>query len=106
MTINGLNKEIKQLISKYSTKGSRILLEDELYVDHGIYGDDADEFFDEYSRIFDVDISNFDRVKYFPNEKDPVLDGLKILFFRNMKRKKYQSLKVKDLLIGIDKGFL
>lgn len=101
-----MNKKIEELIHNYSTKGDRIVLEDDLYVDHGIHGDDADEFFAEYSRIFNVDITNFDRVKYFPNEKDPVLDAFKILFFRNKKRKKYQSFKVKDLLIGIDKGFL
>lgn len=70
-----------------------------LYHDLSIYGDDADEFLLNYSRIFGVSISDFCFKNYFPEEGDPVLGLIKTFF--TGEKKEYKRFTISDLQEGI-----
>jgi hypothetical protein len=44
--------------------------------DLGVAGDDGDDLMDEFSRQFDVDMSEFDASKHFGSEGVPLLHGI------------------------------
>lgn len=79
-----------------------------LQEDLGIYGDDASEFFINFSKEFNVDISNFSIEPYFDNEGS----GLFLFFSRlftgknkGLKRNK-KTMTIEHLEKAIALGFL
>lgn len=46
----------------------KLRLEDTLFQDLGMYGDDALEFLVEYAKTFEIDMTGFDFSKYFRSE--------------------------------------
>jgi len=95
-----LDKDLKLLLENYSTKQQDITINDSLYYDLGIYGDDIDEFMKEFSAKFHVDISRFNLNEYFPNEQDPFISILLQIFIKKNK-KKYKDLTVQHLINAI-----
>ncbi|MCD7931080.1 MAG: DUF1493 family protein [Tannerellaceae bacterium] len=70
-----------------------------LYHDLNIYGDDVDDFFDEYQKLFDVTIHPFNFTDYFPEEG---WDWSSIVRFFTGKENTYKELTIADLQKGID----
>lgn len=60
-----------------------------LYEDLGIYGDDAVEFFEGFSNVFNVDVSNFEISKYFQGEGGLIFRSIFNLFKRKEKEVEY-----------------
>src|SRR5262249_26794407 len=61
---------IASLLAMHSaTAKNQISLETRLFHDLLIEGDDADAFLQEFSRIFQVDLSRFPFIKFFPPER-------------------------------------
>lgn len=108
MIQNTLNSKLEFLLKRYSSKKqSDYTLEDSLYHDLGIFGDDADEFFDEYSKMFNVNVSNLNLNTYFPGETDPLLNIVKKLFGRRLGTDKvYSRISIQDLIVGINSGII
>lgn len=95
-----LDKRLKKLLERYSTKQSEIREIDGVYYDLGLFGDDSDEFIQEYSQLFNVDISSMNLNEYFPNEGASLLKrAFRILLGKP--QKKYKNLRVYDLMEGI-----
>lgn len=78
--------------------------ETDLHRDLNIWGDDADEFMEKFSRKFNVDTSNLDLNIYFSQEGDRILPAI-INFFRG-KNEKLHSLTLGDLEEAIINGRL
>jgi hypothetical protein len=89
---------------KVGTISAPVLSNSKLEEDLGMTGDDASEFISEFSKVFNVDISNFDYDSYFSSEGDGVLD----YFFSLIKgkKKKKMFLTISDLHESIKKGKL
>jgi len=102
MTKKYLNKQLLALIEEYSTADIEITSSTEIYKDLKIFGDDADEFIQQYSEKFNVNLSNFEIGKYFPDEGNPTLFNLISFIFKKPIRTKYESITVNDLSIGIE----
>jgi len=67
---------LKLLLEKNSSKEEDIGVNDRLYFDLCLYGDDIDGFMKEISTKFDVDLSGLNLNEYFPNERDPIIDWI------------------------------
>lgn len=74
--------------------------------DYRIYGDDADDFFAQYSKLFNVNISKFRRNDYFPDEGDALIFNIFTFLIGRHKKYHYKQFTVKDLVEGIKKGSL
>lgn len=95
-----LDKRLKNLLKRYTTKQGKICEMDGVYYDLGLFGDDSDESIQEYSQLFNVDISSMYLNEYFPNEGVPQLNHtFRILLGKP--RKQYKNLRVCDLMKGI-----
>lgn len=72
----------------------------ELEKDLRIWGDDAYEFLQEFSKVFDVDISNFTFSDYFREEGDFTLT----IFLNFLTRQKVhrKALQIKHLLKAVE----
>ncbi len=82
---------------------NKISKETEVEKDLGVTGDDAIDFIEDYSSIFNVDVSNFDFNKYFHSE------GIDFKWFLGRSNKdpyKREKLTLEDLANAIDKGKL
>jgi hypothetical protein len=70
-----------------------------------LWGDDAFEFIEAYTKEFNVDLSEFDMKKYFPPEGDVILPAI-MRALRLKKEPEYFPLTLGDLEGGIKKGKL
>lgn len=102
----GLDKALKELIDEYSIKLEDICLTDSLWKDHGIYGDDIDEFFNQYAKLFKVDLSNFDSNMYFPEEGNSTIINVVLWLFGKYIKPTYKLFTIQDLVDGVDNGYL
>lgn len=75
-----------------------------LSYDLGVVGDDAVELIEEYSKKFNVDISEFTIEEYFLSEE--IFTSLGILNGIAEKEKEMQHLKVQDLIEAVETGKL
>lgn len=61
--------DVIKIVSRYANASFSQLSENtRLGEDLCIIGDDAEEFISEYSKEFEIDMSNFELQKYFPSE--------------------------------------
>lgn len=79
-----------------------ITKETKLELDLGITGDDSDSFFKEFSKEFNVDISNFKIGEYFGDEGDYILPSIikMITGKKTVKKKLTINNLVKAVLAG------
>jgi hypothetical protein len=68
----------------------------DLQRDLKIWGDDADDFIESFSREFNVDISEFEISKYFKSEGDWILPKIMSFFF-GKKTEQYPPLRLGNL---------
>ena len=73
-----------------------IVRETALEKDLGISGDDAVEFLMDFSKEFNVDMSNFDIKKYFFPEGDSILPAI-VRLFTGKRQRKQKELRLGDL---------
>ena len=73
--------------------------------DLGVSGDDAVEFLLDFSKEFQVDMSNFDIKKYFFPEGDSILPAIARLFTGKRQRKE-KELRLGDLEKAVIAGRL
>lgn len=85
------NKNLEQLIRRHSSYNNTIYDNTSIYRDLNIQDDLAFDFIEAYSKQFNVDISNFNLIKYFP----PITEKSKRI-----------ELTVEDLTRGITAGEL
>ena len=89
---------IEKKMGKYKKPFSRNTM---LEKDLGITGDDAAELIFEYSKVLNVNVSNFDIRFYFEPEGDNILPFI----IRSLRGQK--SVKLKELTIGdLEKGVI
>lgn len=88
------NKELQQLIQKYSSYNNRIYDNTSISRDLNIQDQLAFDFIQSYSKQFDVDISDFNFLKYFPSIDDPSFPHTRT------------ELTFGDLILGIKVGEL
>lgn len=100
-TKNQDKDKLFELISIYLNKKTNLTEDSDIQYDLGIYGDEAVDLLNEYSKEFGVDISNFDFNRYFHPEGGVFFPKLSKKFSR--KKNKLSSISVKDLLDGISK---
>ncbi len=101
-----LIEEIKLLIEEKMGKFKKEIDRDTaLEFDLGITGDDASELLLEYSKKFNVDVSNFNMAVYFLPEGDTILPSI-IRFFTGKKALKQEELTIGDLEKGVIAGRL
>jgi acyl carrier protein len=82
MTSTEMNQQVIQFIARQiSEKSEKISLETRINIDLGVDGDDAVKLFDEFSKHFKVDLSNFQYDKYFGSEGGVDLIGLVWMFY-------------------------
>lgn len=93
MTIDDIEAFIKKTTGKSCAHFDE---NTELEKDLRIWGDDAYEFLEEFSRVFDVDISNFAFSEYFREEGDSTL--VIFLNFLTRQRVRRKSLQIKHLI--------
>lgn len=64
--------EVLAMVSAFIRVRRKLTLEDTLFYDLGIDGDDAADFFEEFGKAFQVDLTDFKIEKYFgPEASDP-----------------------------------
>jgi hypothetical protein len=118
-------EKLKALLAKHSLcRMDSISKETRLGEDLGIIGDDADEFLEDFSSEFKVDISNMIFHDYFPDEataemhyytssimtppKNPLLKLLKVAeggFWKLIAKKtSFKTITVADLLLAVKNG--
>ena len=85
----------------YIPESESINKESKLEEDIGITGDEAWEFFNAFSKKYNVDISNFLMYDYFKAEGSDFLE-----FFGLKKKKVKKFLTVSNLVQGIKAGIL
>src|SRR5688572_5792556 len=78
----------------------------EIQRDLGIYGDDAVEFFEKFSKEFNVSISGFEIGNYFKAEGDPTLNVVIGFFKKKKKEKVYKQITLGDLEKAVIAGKL
>ncbi len=99
------NKEdLLKLINDYSPIRCQGRDEERLYHDLRISGDDAADFLDKYSILFNVNIGNFQFSDYFPHEGASLVANLMGLHIAP--GQPYKDLTIADLLTGIQYGRL
>lgn len=100
MVIDTKKELLDYISSEWGLKNTSIELE--LEYDLGLTGEEAEDFITHYSEKFNVDVSKFVITDYFSSE------GLHPIFFikRLFKKKKKNSLHIKDLIRGIETGYL
>lgn len=100
------NNELENLISFVrefvGNYPHEINLDTRVSEDLGLEGDDAIEFLHGYSKMFNVDISEFPFDKYFCSEGFELFTFV-VSFFR---RKSYLTLTVRNLMDAISEGKL
>lgn len=97
-------EEIKVMINhKCGVSKDKIFINSKLEDDLGLTGDDAVEFILDFSRKFNVDISNFVISDYFSNEAFNFI-GLIINFFKHKEVVIKKALTVDDLVRIIEIG--
>ncbi len=84
------------IVEQTNANLEKISLETRLAEDLGIDGDDALEFFENFSQEFQVDLSNFQFDKYFGYEAgfDPLIT------FLNRPKHKLETITTKDLVMA------
>lgn len=98
-------ESIIKLIAKYCSPKDILNQDTRIYHDLNIYGDDADELLEEYSKLFNIRISSFKFTDYFPEEGDIITSTI-IRILSLKPPKKYKELKIGDLTLGIQTGSL
>jgi len=95
---------IEGKMGRYERK--KLLRETCLEADLGMTGDDAFEFLEDFSKKFNVDLSDFKIQEYFAPERDGLLLGLMSFFIgkRNLPPKK--ELTIGDLERAVSAGKL
>ena len=93
-----------KLINHYSSSRYDGATDKRIYHDIKIWGDDASEFMNKYSVMFNVDLNQFHMKDYFPNEGGFLL--AKLPSSSNSIHSPYKELTVQNLLIGIKNGYL
>jgi len=95
--------QIREFIaSKRGIKSSKISVNSKLYHDLGLDGDDALEFFESFSCIFCVDISEFYLDNHFGSEYSaPIRLILRKLPFIKRYIKEYEPITVADLINAV-----
>jgi acyl carrier protein len=111
--MNALNKKddiTLQLIEFLSTQLSipkkKIHLEDSLFHDFGVDGDDAIEVINEYSKRFDVSIANFNIDEYFGAEISSSPIQMIVELFTKANLKNTPRFTVENLINGVTRGRL
>ena len=100
---------VKFLSNEMSVGIERISLDSRIAQDFGVDGDDGVELLDNYSKKFNVDLSQFNYDEYFgPEGSLTPFSFIRYLFanFCQSTKKNTKEIIVKDLLNGIDNGFL
>ncbi len=98
-----LNSKLIILIEEYNPLKREVDGEMLIYHDLNIYGDDADELLNKYSKMFNVSLRNFKFSDYFPSEGYLISQ----IFTGWLKRRKqFKYLRVIDLNEAIEKGEL
>lgn len=92
----------------------RITLDSTLFADLGLDGDDAEEFFADFFRKFQVDPARFDITRYFGGEGWPltapaglIVRGIKFLLRPEQdphERAGLVPIRVRDLVQAMEKG--
>lgn len=96
-------EKLIQLLEEFGIEKEEINQNTRLYHDLGIYGDDADEFLEQYTRMFNVKVINFKFSDYFPSEGNLISSLIvRLIFFKS--QKKFKELTIGDLIDGIKKG--
>ncbi|WP_170132739.1 DUF1493 family protein [Pedobacter cryoconitis] len=98
------NTELYKFLEKYTSKNhDDSMLNNSLSDDYGIYGDDADDLILDFSKKFNVDVSEFQIEDYFGGEGDVIFK-----FFANLfnKQKPKKILTINDLRLAIISGRL
>lgn len=105
-TYNKLQQEVLAFISyQRSTPKEKINLEDSLFHDLGVDGDDALELINRYASKFGVSLTDFDINKYFGPESSSPIQMAVELFTKNS-FKNTPRLTVNDLIQGAITGKL
>jgi hypothetical protein len=98
-------KEIRTLISGFAGISlKKIMMESNLEMDLGIYGDDEEELILAYAKKFNVDLSKFNIADHVAPEGDTFIPWIISVF--SSKPKKRVDLKVSDLVDGVLSGIL
>lgn len=97
--------KLKEFVIDQRWEYSPMTLETSLRNDLVLWGDDAIEFIEAYGKFFEVDISNFNFSKYFPEEGGMLLPLL-LTKLRAPEDSGYSQLTLGDLVKGIEMGSL
>lgn len=101
-----LNELVEMLVDKVGLPKDMMIDENtRMEEDLSITGDDAWEFFVDYSKNFDIDISNFRFSDYFESEGIDFISPILELFRLKKKRVKKEFL-VAYLILGVEAGKL
>ena len=105
-----MGSEILNALKRFTVKQSGVKEEEvteeaSLEKDLGIYGDDAMEFIEAFSKAFNVDISRFMAAEYFSPEGDVILPTI-IRFLTGKKKTKLKDLIIKHLEKAVITGRL
>lgn len=100
-----LNVRFKEFLESYFSDKEELNAETCLYHDLTIYGDDADEFLQKYSEIFNISIPPFQFADYFPYEGDIILPAI-IAKLSEKRRKEYKRLTISQLQNSIETKIL
>lgn len=97
-----VNDEVKKAVIAHIAEyiginPDQVTLDQDLFRDLGVDGDDATDLIDSYARTFQVDISHFDISRHFGPERPFSLLGVLIRCFSS-KKKKVIPLTVRDLI--------
>lgn len=91
-------ERIKLFISKHwSIPENKLDRNTKLEDDLGITGDDAVEFFDKFSKKFNIDISNLDLCKYFESEGVGLLNISWLFGKRRKVKRSLHEITIADL---------
>jgi acyl carrier protein len=91
------------IIKEAGVKENEVIPEAKLEADLGVYGDDAIDLLLAYSKVFNVDVSQFKAADYVGPEGDIVLMAIESLFGKEKDRK---DITINDLQKGIIAGRL
>ena len=101
MDYEQLYKFLKEETGKSLNDASPVL---RLKKDLGVYGDEAIDFIERFSREFNIDVRSFDVARYFGSEVDAITEFL-LRFFQRTKSKK-RDLTTDDLKAALVTGRL
>lgn len=96
-----MNSSLHALLSDYNPSGGPITPQSDLLADLGIWGDDAIELLERYSKRFGVSLAEFPFTEHFPCEGDQLRWR-----WPWQPRRTFRPLRVADMERGIERGRL